>query len=105
MDKYNVRLSDTAKKDINNAYEYIYYNLANPNAAIKIKNNLIAKMKSLSYMPYRNPIIERRKYNGKDIYKTISDNCLILYTVDEENKNVLIVRVAHSKRSLSQLLK
>lgn len=105
MNKYSIILSDNAKYDIDSSFEYIFYNLKNPNAAINFKNNIIAKMKSLQYMPSRNPVIERQKYNAKDVHKALLDNYLILYIIDDEKYIVNIIRVAHSRRAISQLLK
>lgn len=75
------------------AYNYIYYNLANPIAAANFKNKI---PKTISYLQIF-PFMGKRYYetNLRFIY---FKNYLIIYSV--MNKNVEILRVIHKKQDL-----
>lgn len=103
IEKFTINITSKAEEDINNTYLYILNKFKDQNAAVRIYDDIKSKIKSLQYMPTRYPVIERSKYNGKDVYKAVVDNYLVLYTIVDNTVN--IIRVPYSRRAISQLLK
>ena len=76
-----------AKVELQNLYNYIYFNLANPLAAKKFKNNIIKSISNLEYFPY----MGKKLFNSNFRY-------LIFYSVS--NQNVEIQRIIHKSQNL-----
>lgn len=74
-----------AKVELENLYNYIYFNLANPIAAKRFKANIIKPISNLEYFPY----MGKKILNSKFRY-------LIFYSVN--NQNVEIQRIIHKNQ-------
>ena len=82
-----------AKVELQNLYNYIYFNLANPLAAKKFKNNIIKSISNLKYFPY----MGKKLFNSNFRY-LIFKNYLIFYSVN--NQNVEIQRIIHKNQKI-----
>ena len=77
-----------AKVELENLYNYIYFNLANPIAAKRLKANIIKPISNLEYFPYMG-----KKILNSNFRYLIFKNYLIFYSVN--NQNVEIQRIIH----------
>lgn len=85
-----------AKVELENLYNYIYFNLANPIAAKRLKSNIIKPISNLEYFPY----MGKKILNSKFRY-LIFKNYLIFYSVN--NQNVEIQRIIHKNQKVKYI--
>ena len=76
-----------AKVELENLYNYIYFNLANPIAAKRLKANIIKPISNLEYFPYMGNKISNSNFRY-----------LIFYSVN--NQNVEIQRIIHKNQKI-----
>ena len=95
--KYNVKITSTAQKDIENIWDYISQD--NPMNAIEFIDEIEKRIFSLDIFPERNPVIpECQILNTQEYHHTIYKNYRIVYRFDSEN--VYVVRVVHGSKLL-----
>ncbi len=99
MDKYEVRLLNRAVQDLDDIYGYIARTLAEPGTATELIDTLESEILSLEYLPYRCP--ERRSgAYAKDGYRQLMvKNYIVIYRVNEAEKQVIIVTVRYARSS------
>ena len=104
---YEVQYSPQSLKDLDDIYEFLV-KTSNVSVAKKVVSEIIAKIKSLSFMPGGYNFDERigRKLNQK--YTTQAILCkkyIILFMVKEKSQIVYITRVLSSRSDYLRLLK
>lgn len=82
-----------AKIELENLYNYIYFNLENPIAAKRLKANIIKPISNLEYFPYMG-----NKISNSNFRYLIFKNYLIFYSVN--NQNVEIQRIIHKNQKI-----
>ena len=87
-----------AKIELENAYNYIFFNLANPIAAKKFKINIIKSISYLEYFPYMG-----KKVSNSNIRFIYFKNYLIVYSVKDQN--VEIQRILNKRQNLKDIIK
>lgn len=104
MNKYSVNVTDTAFDDLNEIFQYIKYDLKEPDTA----KNIIAQMKktilSLDSSPYRNPTVRDKNIACMGYRYLPVGNYIIFYIVSEDELTVNIIRVIYSRRNWEKLL-
>ena len=98
MDKYEVFLTPKALRDLDAIYTYVADTLLATGTAEALIDALEPGILSLEYMPYRCP--ERRigAYANRGYRQLLIRNYTVIYRVSEENRQVVVVTVAYSKR-------
>ena len=94
---YRIIYTERSKIDLQNAYNYIFYNLVNPIAAKSFRIKILKSISSLEYFPYRGKRILNS--NFRFIY---FKNYLIIYLV--ENQNVEIQRIFHKRQNFKNVI-
>ena len=99
MDKYEVRLMNQALQDLDEIYGYIAGSLLEPGIAAELLDTLENEILSLEYLPYRCP--ERRTgfFANSGYRQLLVKNYIVIYRIDETQKQVLIVTVRYAKSS------
>ena len=95
MDKYHVKLTNRALKDLDSIYDYIGKVLLEPKVAldlILIETSIL----SLEMMPYRCSERKVGAYSNRGYRQLFVKNFTIIYRIDEINKCVIIICVYHS---------
>ena len=95
---YSVNISSQADKDIRAIYEYIAISLLSPENADAQLSRLEDRINHLDRLPKRFP-----KYKN-DIRFMPVDNYLVFYTVDDNSKDVSVLRVMYGKRDIDNTL-
>ena len=85
-----------AKVELENLYNYIYFNLANPIAAKRLKANIIKPISKLEYFPYMG-----NKISNSNFRYLIFKNYLIFYSVN--NQNVEIQQIIHKNQKVKYI--
>jgi toxin ParE1/3/4 len=101
---YKVVASEHAEADIDETANYIAITLDNKKAARDFLRNLRNKYEIISGNPQlyplsRNPILRAKGYHWFSV-----GNYMAFYTIDEEAKEIHIVRVVYGRRNLEPLL-
>ena len=97
MDRYAVKLTPRAVRDLDGIYGYIADTLLESGTAAALIDRLEAGILSLETMPYRCP--ERRKgaYADRGYRNLFIENYTVIYRVDEAQKQVIVLTVRYSK--------
>ncbi len=90
---YKIEYTERAIIELNNIYNYIYYNLVNPIAAQKFREQIPKPISNLEYFPYMG-----KKISNSNLRYLIFKNYLIFYSVNDQN--VEIQRVIHKNQKL-----
>ena len=94
---YKIIYTQRAKIELQNAYNYIYFNLVNTIAANRFKQNIIKSISNLQMFPFMG-----KRFNQTNLRYIYFKNYLIIYTV--KNKNVEILRIIHKKQNFKNII-
>lgn len=97
IDKYNIVLTDNAKMDLNEIYDYISKELLEAKIANKIMERIEQEILSLENNPYRYMEVTVKPYNKK-YRKLVVKKYIVLYRINEGKKEVVIDDVIYGKR-------
>ena len=100
MPTYNVDILPIARDDIAGIYNYIA--LDNPNAALRMANEIMDKIDSLEEFPARCPTVPDIILAQQGYRMLIIENYIVFFKVFKAD--VLVYRVLHAKRDYPQLL-
>lgn len=97
MKTYKVTLTNTAVRDLDELYGYVTQTLREPGVAIKLIDTLEERILSLGQLPYR--CLERTVgiYAGKGYRQLLVKNFTVIYRINEQDKQVVIITVKYSK--------
>ncbi len=96
MNSYSVKLLDRALEDLDNIYTYIAKSLFAPETALKLVNEIECQIMSLQEMPQRCSVRRVGVYANKGYRQLFVKNFTVIFRVDEQQKQVLIVTVRYS---------
>lgn len=93
---YNVNITDNAAADLYQIYDYIEKVLFAPKAAENLYNDILDMIKSLGEMPERYREYDSDRFAGKNLRFVNVKNYDILYTVNNQAKQVYVVMIAYA---------
>jgi len=93
---YEVLMMPSAEAEADDAYLYIYEN--NPENAGRWYNGLVRTVLSLEDMPRRCPLVPENNSFQQEIRQLLYGNYRILFRVDDERKQVIVLHVRHGMR-------
>lgn len=94
--RYSITWSYKAYKDLNNIESYLRFNLNEFNIARKNVNKILSCISNLTYLPEKNT----RLYNYyTNVRKMKVNKYIIIYEVDNDKKNILILRIFHGSQN------
>ena len=97
MDKYSVKLLSRALHDLDGIYAYIANRLQAPETALRMVEKLETQILSLETMPYRCPERRTGAYAGKGYRQLFVRNYTVIFRIDQEQKQVIVVTVRYSR--------
>ena len=101
--KYEIVLTDTAKEELKEIYEYISKQLYEEKAAIRLMNKIEHSILILEENPYCCKEVHIKPHN--DVYrKLVMDNYIALYDIDENKKKVIIYRIVYGKMDYLKII-
>ncbi|HOS34146.1 MAG TPA: type II toxin-antitoxin system RelE/ParE family toxin [Spirochaetota bacterium] len=104
MNNYSIKFTGLANRDLEDIFSYISNELDSRNVAIKLLNKIESKIDSLKDFPYSCPTVTNSLLQNYEYRKLIVDNYIIFYIIDEEKKNIIIMRCLYGARNLNELL-
>lgn len=95
MRQYRIEITDLAAEDLENAGDYIAYQLKNPLVAVNTVEGIRKQINSLSDFPERNELDEDETLAELGVRKDYYKNYKIYYIVI--NDVVYVVRILHMR--------
>ena len=102
---YSLYITQTAEKDINDAADYIEFNLKNPQAAAHLLDIFEQKVLSLSQFPKQHPLVEDQLLASWGVRFMQVNHYLAFYVISDESQQISVVRFLYAKSDWISLLK
>lgn len=100
MDKYKVKISPRAIRELDSIYKYI----ANEKLAPENAKGQVGRIKkailNLGTFPQSHQQRNEGRYAGKGYRQLLVDNYIVIFRIDETNKIVYIVTIQYEGRNL-----
>ena len=93
MKQYRIEITELAEQDLENAGDYIAYELKNPTAAENTIKGIRTQINSLSSFPERNELDEVEVLDELGVRKDYYRNYKIYYVISANT--IYIVRILH----------
>jgi toxin ParE1/3/4 len=100
--RYTVQLTNDAKQDLRNIYEYIAFSLLEPMIAKKLTNRLVKGLNSLEELPCRYPLYGEEPWKSKRLRRMNIGNYSGFYLVEENT--VQVIRILYGGRDILSTL-
>lgn len=101
---YKMEFLPIAKKDIDDIFNYISFNLKNKTASKKLRDLFMKSFDNIIKFPYRGSIYKLSS-NLKYEYRSYRvKNFLLFYLIDEKQKSIIIVRILYQKMDIKNIL-
>ena len=105
MQVYNLIYSKFIRLDIDSAYEYIIEEYKNQSAANDLLNNILEKVEDIAESPYTWSLLEDDNLAMKGYRSVIINKYKLFYVIDENTKDVKLIRFLHCKMDWATILK
>lgn len=99
MDRCQVLISPTANKDLDGIFSYIKSIYSAPQSASQIVKLIKKSISELEYLPHRGSNRMIGIFANKGYKQLFVSNYILIYRINEEKKQVIIITVKHSKRN------
>lgn len=97
--EYNIELTEEFLTEIDEIYDYISNNLKAPNAAKRLREKVMYNVLLLEKSPMMFEKIEKMSKTKRQYRRIVINNYVILYTVDEKEKNIYISHIYYGGRN------
>ena len=104
MEKYEIRIVESAEQDLNQIFGYIADTLHEPEAAARLMLSFRDAFDSLLQLPFRQHLIQEEPYAALGVRRIFVGNYIVFYSVTEGNPTVSILRVLYKRREWQTLL-
>ena len=104
MKTYEVIIETAAESDLRGILRYIAETLKEPALARRIYFSIKAQIQKLNKMPLRFPLVRDEHLAVRGLRWMPSENYAVFYVVDENEREVHIMRVLYSRREWQSLL-
>ena len=95
-ESYSVKMFERARRDLSDIYHYIANTLQEPGIAMNMVDKIENAILSLDIMPHRCPTRKAGAYANKGYRQLFVGNYIVIFRIDEAQKNVLVVTVRYS---------
>jgi len=93
--RYHIEITELAEKDLEDAGDYIAFELLNPRAALDTVQGIRAQINKLECFPERNELDDDSILAAFGVRMDYYRNYKIYYVVDNEKLIVYIIRILH----------
>lgn len=101
---YKLVFLPVALNDINNITFYISNILKNKTAASKLATDFISTADRIVQFPYSCSVYNTIGKLEKEYRYAIVNKFLMFYVIDEDNKTIIITRVAYNKMNIKNII-
>ena len=96
MMPYKVVVTEKAKRYLADIFDYIAYQLHSPGAAKDLFEKIIRAIESLDTFPKRFAVLDFEEKFPDEVRRIMVKNYSVFYTVQEEEKTVVVLGVFYS---------
>ena len=104
-DRYDYVLTESAEADIDEAFDYIANELANPDAASAFADELEEKLEEICKTPKAGRPVHNPYLRRDDVRRILVKNYIAYYLIDEDTRKIVVLRVIYSRRDQDKILK
>jgi len=102
MVQYKLRILPAAQRDLREIVEYV--NTLSEQAALRLYDEIIAGIASLTEMPQRCALLKAPELRAKGYRSLRVKNYMVFYVIQEDKARVQIRRILYAKRQFESLL-
>ena len=103
-DRYTYVLTESAEADVDEAFDYIANELMNPDAASAFADELEEKLEEICKTPKAGRPVHNPYLKRNDIRRVPVKNYIAYYLIDEEDENIVVLRVVYNRRDQDKIL-
>lgn len=100
MVEYAIEITKRARRDIDEAFDYIAFHLENPQAAYDLMDAVYSSIGELSSMRERFPAWKREPMKSMGVRVMGVKNFNVFYAVDKRLRRVCVFRVLYNRRNV-----
>ena len=100
MDKYKVKISPRAIRDLESIYQYIAMEKQMPEIARQQAERIKHAILQLDTFPYACQERMEGRYAGKGYRQLLIDNFIAIFRVEETEKTIYVLTVQYQKRNI-----
>ena len=100
--KYEVQLGGQAKQDLRGIYEYLAFEKQEPEIALKFRNRIVAKLKTLNENPEMYALYQEEPWKSRGLRRINIGNYCGFYIVAE--KHVQVIRIFYGGMDIDSRL-
>ena len=102
---YNVRIMEKAEQDLSEIVTYFTDKLCNPKVAESLLEEFLEEKMNIADNPYMYPLSNDLVLQSKGYYRFLfKKNYIALYLIDDDEKEVSIMRIFYAKRDYANLI-
>lgn len=102
---YNVRIMEKAEDDLSEIVTYISDTLCNPQAADSLLLEFLEEKENIADNPYMYPLSNDLRLQAEGYHRFLfKKNYIALYLIDDDEKQVSIMRIFYAKRDYGNLI-
>ncbi len=103
-DSYSLKLTPKASENLNEIYSYIAAELHAERAAMNLMKKMETSVMRLKDFPFSCNYVNDEFLRVKGYCKLMIDNYIVFYLVDEEQRQVVVMRVLYGRRKYETIL-
>lgn len=100
MDKYKVKITPRAIRELDNIYEYIANEKLAPENAKGQVDRIKKAVLSLDTFPQSHQERNEGRYAGKGYRQLLIDNYIVIFRIEETSKTVYLITIQYQGRNL-----
>ena len=100
MDKYKVKITPRAIRELDNIYKYIAIEKMAPENARGQINRIKKAILGLNTYPQSHQERTEGRYAGKGYRQLLIDNYIAIFRIDKKNKIVYVITIQYQGRNL-----
>jgi addiction module RelE/StbE family toxin len=101
---YKIRFTRKARYDLDEVFQYFYDQTNKDVVGDRILVRLEMEILHLSEFPRAGSYLQDELLRLKGYRKCVVENYIVLYLIDDQEQQVIIVRIIHGRRCYTQLL-
>lgn len=102
---YSVRITQNAEQDLSEIISYLMGKLCNPKAAESLLAEFIQEKNNIANNPYMYLLSSNLRLQEEGYHRFLfKKNYIALYLIDDDKKEVTIMRIFYAKRDYSNLI-
>ena len=100
LDKYNVKITPRAIRELDNIYEYIANEKLAPENAKGQVDRIKKAVLSLDTFPQSHQERNEGRYAGKGYRQLLIDNYIVIFRIEETSETVYLITIQYQGRNL-----